>query len=167
MALLLPGLVVLYQSNYAIAERVDILIYRFTQLFDLFRKYGGDSDRSIGARQYAWNSYLSTIDQWIIFGEKRQNGYPHNQWLEIFIKFGLLGIPMFLMSIILFFKISWSAVREKLHPDIEFSIITTLFMFGYLSSMTSLSLQVNRVMWLGFGYLLGFYLQRSKRQNRV
>ena len=167
MALLLPGLVVLYQSNYAIAERVDILIDRFTQLFDLFRKYGGDSDRSISARQYAWSSYLSTIDQWIIFGEKRQHGYPHNQWLEIFIKFGLFGAPMFLMSIILFFKISWSAVRERLHPDIEFSIIATLFMFGYLSSLSSLSLQVNRVMWLGFGYVLGFYLQRSKRQNRV
>ena len=167
MALLLPGLVVLYQSNYAIAERLDILIDRFTQMFDLFRKYGGDSDQSVSARQYAWSSYLSTIDQWIIFGEKRQYGYPHNQWLEIFVKFGLLGTPMFLMSIILFFKISWSALREKLNPDVEFSIITTLFMFGYLSSMTSLSLQVNRVMWLGFGYLLGFYLQRSKRQNRV
>ena len=167
MLLILPGLVVLYEANYAIAERVDILIDRFTQLFDLFRKYGGDSDRSIGARQYMWSSYLSTIDQWIIFGEKRQNGYPHNQWLEIFVKFGLLGIPMFLMSIILFFKVSWSAVREKLHPDVEFSIIATLFMFGYLSSLSSLSLQVNRVMWLGFGYLLGFYLQRSKRQNRV
>ena len=167
MALLLPGLVVLYQSNYAITERLDILIDRFTQMFDLFRKYGGDSDQSVSARQYAWSSYLSTIDQWIIFGEKRQYGYPHNQWLEIFVKFGLLGTPMFLMSIILFFKISWSALREKLNPDVEFSIITTLFMFGYLSSMTSLSLQVNRVMWLGFGYLLGFYLQRSKRQNRV
>ena len=167
MALLLPGLVVLYQSNYAIAERLDILIDRFTQMFDLFRKYGGDSDQSVSARQYTWNSYLSTIEQWIIFGEKRQSGYPHNQWLEIFVKFGLLGTPMFLMSIILFFKISWSALREKLNPDVEFSIITTLFMFGYLSSMTSLSLQVNRVMWLGFGYLLGFYLQRSKRQNRV
>jgi len=157
---------VLYNANYAIAERIDILIDRFTQMFDLFNKYGR-GDASVSARQYTWSSYLSTIEQWIIFGEKRQSGYPHNQWLEMFVKFGLLGTPMFLMSIILFFKISWSAVREKLHPDIEFSIITTLFMFGYLSSMTSLSLQVNRVMWLGFGYLLGFYLQRSKRQNRV
>jgi O-antigen ligase len=168
MLLILPALVVLYQSNYAIAERMDILIDRYSQLFDLFRKYGGgDSDRSIGARQYAWTSYLSTFDQWIIFGEKRQYGYPHNQWLEIFIKFGLLGIPMFLMSIVLFFKISWSAVREKLHPDVEFSIIATLFMFGYLSSLSSLSLQVNRVLWLGFGYLLGYYLERSNRQNAL
>ena len=167
VTLSLPVLMVLYNANYAIAERIDILIERYTQLFDLLRKYGGDSDRSIGARQYAWGSYLSTIDQWIILGEKRQHGYPHNQWLEIFIRFGLLGFPMFLMSIILFFKISWSAVREKLHPDVEFSIIATLFMFGYLSSLSSLSLQVNRVMWLGFGYLLGYYLQRPKRQNRA
>jgi O-antigen ligase len=166
MALILPALVVLYQANYAIAERFDILIDRFTQMYDLFNKYGG-RDSSVSARQTYWTSYLSTIDQWIIFGEKGQYGYPHNQWLEIFVKFGLLGIPMFLMSIVLFLKISWSAVCEKLHPDIEFSIIATLFMFGYLSSLSSLSLQVNRVMWLGFGYLLGYYLQRPKRQNRV
>jgi O-antigen ligase len=166
MALILPASVVLYQANYAIAERFDILIDRFTQMYDLFNKYGG-RDSSVSARQTYWTSYLSTIDQWIIFGEKGQYGYPHNQWLEIFVKFGLLGIPMFLMSIVLFLKISWSAVCEKLHPDIEFSIIATLFMFGYLSSLSSLSLQVNRVMWLGFGYLLGYYLQRPKRQNRV
>ena len=166
MALTLPVVVVLYNANYAISERIDILIDRFTQMLDLFNKYGG-GDSSVTARQTYWTSYLSTIDQWIIFGERGQHGYPHNQYLEMFVKFGLLGVPMFLMSIILFFKISWSAVREKLHPDVEFSIIATLFMFGYLSSMTSLSLQVNRVMWLGFGYLLGYYLQRSNRQNAL
>ena len=166
MLLLLPVLAVLYQTNYAIAERVDILIDRFLQILDLFNKYGSD-DASVTQRQFYWTSYLSTIDQWILFGEERQDGYPHNQWLEIFVKFGLLGLPMFIMSIILLFKISWSALREKLHPDIEFSMITTLFMFGYLSSMTSLSLQVNRVLWLGFGYLLGYYLERSKQQKRV
>ncbi|CAI8286543.1 MAG: Uncharacterised protein [Opitutia bacterium UBA7350] len=166
MVLLLPVLAVLYQTNYAIAERVDILIDRFLQILDLFNKYGSD-DASVTQRQYYWTSYLSTIDQWIIFGEEGQDGYPHNQWLEIFVKFGLLGLPMFIMSIILLFKISWSALREKLHPDIEFSMITTLFMFGYLSSMTSLSLQVNRVLWLGFGYLLGYYMGRSKRQKRA
>ena len=166
MVLLLPVLAILYNANYAIAERFDILIERFTQMFDLFLKYGGQ-DASVTERQYRWSSYLSTIDQWTILGEKGQYGYPHNQWLEIFVKFGLLGLPMFCMSIILFFKISWGAVREKLHPDVEFSIIATLFMFGYLSSMTSLSLQVNRVLWLGFGYLLGYYLECSKRQNRA
>jgi O-antigen ligase len=162
--LLLPVLAAFYNANYAIAERFDILIDRFTQMFDLFLKYDGQDD-SVSERQYRWSSYLSTIDQWIIFGEKRQYGYPHNQWLEIFVKFGLLGLPMFFMSIILFLKISWGVVRENLHPDVEFSIIATLFIFGYLSSMTSLSLQVNRVLWLGFGYLLGYYLERSKRQK--
>lgn len=166
--LLIPITMGLYYSNYAIAERVDILINRFSQLFFSFSsEASGDMDLSVGARQYAWSHYLSTIDQWIIFGEERQHGYPHNQWLEIFIKFGLLGVPIFLMSIVLFFKIFWSAVSEKLHQDVEFSIIATLFMFGYLSSMTSLSLQVNRAMWLGFGYLLGYYLERSKRQKRA
>ena len=65
MVLLLPVLAILYNANYAIAERFDILIERFTQMFDLFLKYGGQ-DASVTERQYRWSSYLSTIDQWII-----------------------------------------------------------------------------------------------------
>ena len=168
MLALSPVLVLLYKANYAISERLDILIDRFIAVFEVLSGSGyGEDDYSVGARKYIWSSYMSTIDQWIILGEKRQSGYPHNQWLEIFVKFGLFGIPMFLISIILFLKILLSALREKLHPDVEFSIITTLFMFGYLSSMTSISLQANRVLWLGFGYLLGYYLERSNRQNAL
>jgi O-antigen ligase len=164
--LLIPVAAILYKTNYAVSERLDILIGRFTTMFDslLGRGHGG-GDPSVNAREYTWMSYLSTVDQWIFFGERGYSSYPHNQWLEIFARFGLLGVPMFVMSVVLFFKVSWSAVFDELHPDVEFSLITTLFMFAYLSSITSLSLQVNRVMWLGFGYLLGYYVQRARRNT--
>jgi O-antigen ligase len=166
--LLIPICVVLYTSNYAIAERFDILIDRFTQMFQsLFGGGQARTDLSLSARQMMWDSYLSTWDQWILFGEKNYVGYPHNQWVEILARFGLLGIPLLIMSVVLFFKLGWDLLTRKIHPDLEFSLIATLFVYSYLQSMSSLSLQVNRALWLGFGYLLGYFIERSKQRRRA
>ena len=167
-ALLTPVIVVLYKTNYAISERLDILIERFDQMLrSLFGGGQARTDVSLSARQLMWDSYISTFDQWIIFGEKGYTGYPHNQWVEMLARFGLLGIPMLVMSIVLFFRLGWDAVIRKMHPDVEFSLIATIFMYSYLQSMTSLSLQVNRALWLGFGYLLGYYIERRKQGRRA
>jgi O-antigen ligase len=164
--LLIPIVGFLYSTNYALAERVDILVKRFTSLFYDLTVSGGHGDDSLNAREMLWNSYFMTFDQWILFGEKGQGGYPHNQWLEIFVKFGLLGIPLFFMSVFVFVRLGWDTLVSKRHPDVEFSLIATLFVFSYLQSMTSLSLQVNRALWLGFGYLIGSFMQRRARLNR-
>ena len=166
--LLIPICVVLYSTNYAIAERFDILIKRFIEMFQsLFGGGQARTDLSLSARQMMWDSYLSTWDQWILFGEKNYVGYPHNQWIEILARFGLLGIPLLIMSVVLFFKLGWDLLTRKIHPDVEFSLIATLFVYSYLQSMSSLSLQVNRALWLGFGYLLGYFIERSKRRRRT
>ena len=166
--LVVPVFSVLYTTNYAIAERLDILLVRFTEMFQsLFGGGQARTDLSLSARQIMWQSYVSTFDQWIIFGEKNYVGYPHNQWVEILVRFGLLGIPLLFMSVVLFFRLGWDVLTRKMHPDIEFSLIATLFVFSYLQSMTSLSLQVNRALWLGFGYLVGYYIERSKRRRRA
>jgi O-antigen ligase len=114
-----------------------------------------------------WHSYASTFEQWIVFGEKGYVGYPHNQWVEILARFGLLGIPMLVMSIVLFCRVCWDVVTRKIHPDVEFSLIAILFVYSYLQSMSSLSLQVNRALWLGFGYLIGYFVEQSKRRRRA
>lgn len=166
--LVVPVFSVLYTTNYAIAERLDILLVRFTEMFQsLFGGGQARTDLSLSARQIMWQSYVSTFDQWIIFGEKNYVGYPHNQWVEILVRFGLLGIPLLFMSVVLFFRLGWDLLARKIHPDVEFSLIATLFVYSYLQSMTSLSLQVNRALWLGFGYLLGYYIERSKRRRRA
>lgn len=168
LLVVVPLVVVLYKTNYAIGERVDILFERFTEMFQsLFGGGQARTDLSLDARQVMWQKYLTSFDQWILLGDRGYNWYPHNQWIEILARFGLLGIPFLLMSIILFFRICWDVVCRKIHPDVEFSLIVTLFVYSYLQSMSSLSLQVNRALWLGFGYLLGYYIERSKRRRRA
>ena len=121
----------------------------------------------MNARQMMLESYLSTWGQWILFGEENYVGYPHNQWIEILARFGLLGLPLLVMSLVLFVRLGWDLLTGKIHPDVEFSLIATLFVYSYLQSMSSLSLQVNRALWLGFGYLIGYYVERSKRRRRA
>ena len=166
--LVIPIIVVLYTTNYAISERIDILVGRFSRMFESL--FGGGqalTDMSLNVRQVVWQSYALTFDQWIVFGEKRYVGYPHNQWLEILVRFGLLGIPLLIMSVVLFVRLGWDVMTRKMHPDVEFSLISALFVFSYLQSMTSLSLHVNRALWLGFGYLLGYFIERSRRNRRA
>lgn len=168
MCIVVPIALTVYHLNYAIAERVDILVGRFLSLFrELFTSSTVIEDGSVGAREVMWDFYISNIDQWLFFGEKNYVGYPHNQWLEIGVRFGFLGIPLLIMSIALGWRVCWDALTKKMHPDVEFSLITILFIYSYLQSMTSLSLQVNRALWLGFGYLLGYYIERSKRRRRA
>lgn len=167
-ALLIPIISVLYVANYSISERIDILFERFAEMFQsLFGGGRARTDMSLSARQMMWHSYASTFEQWIVFGEKGYVGYPHNQWVEILARFGLLGIPMLVMSIVLFCRVCWDVVTRKIHPDVEFSLIAILFMYSYLQSMSSLSLQVNRALWLGFGYLIGYFVEQSKRRRRA
>ncbi len=162
--LLIPVILLIYNTNYAVSERMDILIKRFEGMYYSF--FGGGQapvDLSTSSRQMYWYQYYTTIKEWIILGERGYIGYPHNQWLEIFVRFGFLGLPLFFISIFLFVRLGIDTLFQRFRPDVEYSIITVIFVFGYMQSMTSLSLQANRVLWLGFGYVLGGFIARRSR----
>ena len=162
--LVIPVILLIYKTNYAVSERMDILIKRFESMY--YSYFGGVQtpiDLSVSSREMYWYQYYTTVKEWVILGERGYIGYPHNQWLEIFVRFGLLGLPLFFISIFLFVRLGIDTLFQRFRPDIEYSLITVLFVFGYMQSMTSLSLQANRVLWLGFGYVLGGFIARRSR----
>ena len=162
--LVIPVILLIYNTNYAVSERMDILIKRFELMY--YSYFGGAQapiDLSASSREMYWYQYYTTVKEWVILGERGYIGYPHNQWLEIFVRFGLLGLPLFFISIFLFIRLGIDTLIQRIRPDIEYSIITVLFVFGYMQSMTSLSLHANRVLWLGFGYVLGGLIARRSR----
>ena len=162
--LVIPVILLIYNTNYAVSERMDILVKRFEGMYYSIFGLGQSSvDLSTNSRQYYWHYYYSTLKEWFILGEQGYVGYPHNQWLEIFVRFGLLGLPLFFISIFLFLRLGIDTLFQRFRPDLEHSLITVLFVFGYMQSMTSLSLHVNRVLWLGFGYVLGGFIARRSR----
>ena len=129
--LLIPVLLFIYSTNYAVSERIDILFVRFESMFYSLFGMGGQAsaDLSTNSRQYYWYYYFSTIENWLFFGERGYIGYPHNQWLEIFVRFGLLGLPLFFISIFLFIRLGMDTLFQRIRPDIEYSIVTVLFCF--------------------------------------
>lgn len=149
---------ILFSNNIILGESIDILIKRFSSLLDVFNNSKvSQSDVSANARLYYWEYYFKNFSDWILFGEKNYVGYPHNQYLEILVRFGLLGIPLLLFSFYVIINLAKRFTRKLSVYDIEVSIILVVFLFSYLSSLSSLSLEVNRGLWLGLGYFAGYF----------
>lgn len=146
------------------AYRFDSLVWRFESMFDYF--LSGASDKSMEARFDYSHDYFSTISEWWLIGQYGFSHYPHNQWLEIVTRFGIFGLPMLAMSLFVFVRVGLDILRKRVPHTLELSLITVLFLFAYLQSMSSLNLLMNRVLWLGFGYFLGMYSHRSEEDMR-
>ncbi|MDB4345883.1 hypothetical protein OAA45_01000 [bacterium] len=154
----------LVQTNYAIGERLDFMVKRFENVYRTL--LGQSSDMSTMGRLHRYNSYLQTIDQWILNGEKGYSGYPHNQWLECLVRFGLLGVPLLGLSIYTFIRTSWFTFLSRQVKCLEWYLFALIFFFSYCQSMTSLSLEINRSLWLSMGFLVG-YDYRVRRMGQL
>lgn len=145
----------LFKSNYALSEKLEIMITRFEHLFS--HLLGGSAiDISADARMSFYDYYLSNPELWIFVGEKYYSVYPHNQLLEILVRFGLLGLPLLGFSLYIVGRSLSKAFSRKYEMSSEWYLIMLIFLFSYLQSMTSLNMEVNRTLWLGFGYLYGY-----------
>ena len=81
----------------------------------------------------------------------------NNQYLEILVRFGLLGIPLLVFSLFVIGQFINSFLLKKKQKDFELALISAIFLFAYLSSLSSLNLEMNRAMWLGLGYFFGYF----------
>ena len=144
-----------------IYSRIDYLLDRFFMAYDhIFNPYAYVSDMSIAEREYLQKYYLNNWIDWFPFGMKEYGvyPYPHNQLIELGARFGFTGI---LLSLIIFAILVRSSVfilfsKNKLFLQ-EIIFFWMMFLFSYLQSMTSLSLEINRALFLGFGYFIGFF----------
>jgi O-antigen ligase len=161
--ILISGLIVVYAARRfpVLEERIDHLKDRFVSLVDDMENTR-IRDMSISARKSQLDFYRKEVRDWWLNGLPWYYGYPHNQWVEIAVRFGMLGLPFLIFSL-------WSvqkAVRRLLRGGTALTreelVVYTLFVFAYLQSMSSLSLQVNRALFLGFGYVLGAHVGQKE-----
>ena len=151
-----------FSNNIILIESIEILINRFSGLFGGYNQTTSGLDLSANARVEYWNHYASIFSDWILFGEKSYMGYPHNQYLEILVRFGLLGIPLLIFSLFVMGQFIYSFLLKKKNKDFEMTLISVIFLFAYLSSLSSLNLEMNRAMWFGLGYFFGYFTRRSR-----
>jgi hypothetical protein len=151
-----------FSNNVILTESFEILIDRFSGLLGASNQTATGLDISANGRIEYWNHYASTFSNWILFGERFYSGYPHNQYLEILVRFGLLGIPLLILSLFVMAKFIHSFLFKKKERDFELTLISAIFLFAYLSSLSSLNLEMNRAMWLGLGYFFGYFTRSDQ-----
>jgi len=149
-------------SNFfpIILDKVSDLGNRFDNLFT-FKGHTRTLDSSSQARWRFYVVFYQELNDFIIFGKKNYSPYPHNQFIEIIMRWGLIGIFLLVFSIFNFFKSFRILKYYSIYNHSFIFLILMLFIFSYLQSMTSLSLEMNRFLWLGFGFIFGFPLNKN------
>jgi hypothetical protein len=139
-------------SSEFILQKSEFIVERFSSAIDYFA-VSNTVDGSLEERNELLEDFLNNYNQ-MFFGQANYIPYPHNQILEIIMRWGIFGFPILVISVMTF-KRSLSIMLKRPVKNSFIFLISMLFIFTYLQSMTSLNLSNNRFLWLGFGFLLG------------
>jgi hypothetical protein len=143
------------KSVPSLENKVDGAIGRFSLLSKVGAGNDVKVDQSAYQRTLFIKEFFDDLSNIIFFGQDNYKPYPHNQFLEIIMRWGVFfGMPLLFISISSFFK----SVRiliggEKIEPFINMAVL--LFAFAFLQSLSSMSLDVNRILWFGLGFIIG------------
>ncbi len=160
-AILIIGFLSINDSTF-LKSRIDNTVERFESLkTELFEGKAKEHQfNTVAVRKDTYLNWLHQWDDWIFYGYEGYSYYPHNQYLEFLVRFGIFGIPPILFSIWIFLvtlKVIFLPNRTHHKQILNFEILLFfgIFFTSYMYSLTSLSLEMNRGLWLGFGYFLG------------
>ena len=138
-------------SSELFSEKIDYILERFNSALNYFN--GSEAiDNSLAEREDLQKVFWNNIEQ-MFFGQVNYKPYPHNQIMEIIMRWGIFGLPIIGISLLTFARSLFFMLKRPLLKSIDF-LISMLFIFSYLQSMTSLTLDNTRFLWLGFGFFL-------------
>lgn len=121
---------------------------------NLFTSQGAQlNDASSLERKKIYTAFFQNWDNYILFGQNNYSPYPHNQFLEIVMRWGIFGLPVLILAVFCFAKALLILFYERNKSWVN-SFILLLFLFCFFQSLTSLSLEYNRLLWLGYGFVL-------------
>ena len=145
-----------------VQSKIENVSVRYSALF-LGESSIKTQDKSVKARLEIQSDFFDNYDE-MIFGKYNYVPYPHNQFIEIYMRWGIFGIPIFIVSIFSFINAMRFYKKHKEHKNSLKFFLFMVFIFCYLQSMSSLSLDNNRLLWLGFGLFLSN--NNLKKNNR-
>lgn len=153
--------VYLAKSIPFIYSKLELLYERFLSLIGFVSEQG--HDYSIDERTQMYEGFFSNWQDYLL-GMENYIGYPHNIYLEIFMRWGVLGFPLVFLITKYFLKSHKFISKDFLtgKNSIIF-LLASLFIFSFLQSLTSLNLEMNRCLWLSLGFLIGFNANKSVR----
>ncbi|MEO5893096.1 MAG: hypothetical protein ABIQ31_22795 [Ferruginibacter sp.] len=136
-----------------LGDKMEGALSRFASLQKLTDNV--QADQSSYERTLLIQDFYSNIGSIIVFGQQKYTPYPHNQFLEIIMRWGIFfGLPVLIFSVLNFLK-SLQILLKRITFSPLLNLIVLLFLFSFLQSMSSMSLEMNRILWLGLGFLAG------------
>lgn len=134
-------------------EKIDGIMGRFTGLFSFLDNTSRDASSEERLEGYMY--FYENLNEVILIGLKNYHPYPHNQYIEIIMRWGIMGLPFLIFSVFCILKGLRCLKNYAQENNVVFLLIISVFIFSYFQSMTSLSLEMNRLMWLGMGFVYG------------
>ena len=104
----------------------------------------------LSGRREIWRYYMDTLGDWILLGERGYIPYPHNSILEMFVRFGVLGIFPAIVAITILILASIKLFSKSLIALFE----AQMFFLDFLISMVNGSLEMHRFIYFGIGYFI-------------
>lgn len=115
---------------------------------------GTSVDRSSEEREDKYNDFFNNYDQYLFVGQRHYTPYPHNIFIEIIQRFGLIfGIPLILVILTCVIRATKYIYNKE--PDMVLLLFSMVFLFSFFQSLSSMSLEMNRTLWLSMGVLFG------------
>jgi hypothetical protein len=151
------------EMNPAIGEKLQGTQGRFELFLDVAEDI--EADPSTYQRTLFLDKFINEIDSIILFGQEEYQPYPHNQFAEILMRWGFfLGLPLILISLTSLIKSVRISIKTiSFNPMIH--LMALLFLFSFLQSMSSMSLEMNRLLWLTMGFLIALPKLKVPLQN--
>jgi O-antigen ligase len=145
--------------NATINSMLTSYFYRFNNLFN--SGYDNVIDPSTLARLSFIEDFKREWQDYFLWGQPNYVPYPHNIAIELIQRFGLVyAIPL----LVLFYKVLKKAGVIYFSKENTYAtLFSMIFLLSLLQGFSSMSMEMNRGLWLSAGYLLGYRINESSK----
>lgn len=154
IAISVIGLYFLVSDYFPVLEqKVNATSKRFESMFEFVET--GKGDASVNEREKLYNNFYSNLNSFILFGRVNYSPYPHNIIMEVISRWGfIMGLPLLIFFFRGFLK-AFKMLINKTKNETIVNLFVYCLIFCFLQSFSSLSLEINRMLWLGLGFIYG------------
>tara|TARA_B100001769_G_C22110732_1_gene600776 strand:+ start:1669 stop:2931 length:1263 start_codon:yes stop_codon:yes gene_type:complete len=159
-----PAFLLFKEKVFVLLDRVAVLFERFYEAIG-FLQGVSNLDQSTSGRFAVYEYHLVNWLDWIVFGEYNYAPYPHNLILEVIMRIGLMGFPLCIIILYILLKNLYNLFNNSFYKNADWYFFYFLYCFSFMQSMTSLSLEINRGVWLSLGFLIVYSPIRAYKHS--
>ncbi|MFV0145124.1 hypothetical protein OBJ68_06520 [Empedobacter falsenii] len=156
--------ILFFLISFYFPQYFDVLegtIERFSGIIGFFDE-NKQIDRSAFERTKLIDFFFDNYNEFIFTGLRDYSPYPHNIFIEIIERFGIiLGFPI-LFSILYTSYKAFKIVYNNEKDNVLINIFSMIYLYTFFQAFTSFNLENNRALWVSMGVILFFNYKKNK-----